>query len=58
MSVADPFPYDVAVEIIMGKVEHAQLEKLYSIPPFETVTQLLVSIALVRGRLGKVSIAS
>jgi hypothetical protein len=43
----------LTVEIIMTKVDHAQLEKLYAVPPFETVTQLLVSIALVRGRLGK-----
>lgn len=42
-----------AVEIIITKVDHAQLEKLYSVPPFENVNQLLVSIALVRGRLGK-----
>jgi nuclear GTP-binding protein len=41
------------VEIIITKVERAQLEKLYSIPPFENVNQFLVSIALVRGRLGK-----
>lgn len=44
---------DLPVDIIMTKVDHAQLEKLYAVPPFETVTQLLVSIALVRGRLGK-----
>ncbi|KAL7408862.1 P-loop containing nucleoside triphosphate hydrolase protein [Mrakia frigida] len=42
------------VEIITTKVDHSKLEKLYGVPPFENVTQLLVSIALVRGRLGKV----
>lgn len=41
------------MEIIINRVEHAQLEKLYSVPPFENVNQFLVSIALVRGRLGK-----
>lgn len=41
------------MEIIINRVDHAQLERLYSVPPFENVNQFLVSIALVRGRLGK-----
>lgn len=41
------------MEIIINKVERSQLEKLYSIPPFDNVNQFLVAIALVRGRLGK-----
>ncbi|ODN97413.1 nuclear GTP-binding protein [Cryptococcus wingfieldii CBS 7118] len=41
------------VEVILNKVDSAQLEKLYNIPPYENVRDFLIRIALTRGRLGK-----
>nr|XP_018264610.1 nuclear GTP-binding protein [Kwoniella dejecticola CBS 10117]OBR86768.1 nuclear GTP-binding protein [Kwoniella dejecticola CBS 10117] len=41
------------VEVILTKVDPAQLQKLYNIPPYEGVRDFLIKIALTRGRLGK-----
>nr|XP_019012172.1 nuclear GTP-binding protein [Kwoniella pini CBS 10737]OCF50953.1 nuclear GTP-binding protein [Kwoniella pini CBS 10737] len=41
------------VEVILTKVDPAQLQKLYNIPPYDSVRDFLIKIALVRGRLGK-----
>ncbi|WVQ78714.1 hypothetical protein IAT38_000801 [Cryptococcus sp. DSM 104549] len=41
------------VEVILTKVDPAQLQKLYNIPPYDDVRDFLIKIALTRGRLGK-----
>ncbi len=43
------------MDAILGKVEPSILMDLYSVPAFENVTEFLVTVALTRGRLGKVS---
>jgi nuclear GTP-binding protein len=46
---------DKTVEVILSKVDPLTLQKLYNIPPYNDVRDFLIRIALVRGRLGKVS---
>ncbi|KIR70651.1 nuclear GTP-binding protein [Cryptococcus deuterogattii CA1014] len=41
------------VEVILNKVEPAQLQKLYNIPAYDDVRDFLIKMALTRGRLGK-----
>ncbi|AGV14692.1 nuclear GTP-binding protein, variant [Cryptococcus neoformans var. grubii H99] len=41
------------VEVILNKVEPAQLQKLYNIPAYDDVRDFLIKMALIRGRLGK-----
>ncbi|WVR03890.1 hypothetical protein IAU60_000889 [Kwoniella sp. DSM 27419] len=41
------------VEVILSKVDPAQLQKLYNIPPYDDIRDFLIKIALTRGRLGK-----
>ncbi|WVQ94626.1 hypothetical protein IAU59_001706 [Kwoniella sp. CBS 9459] len=41
------------VEVILSKVDPAQLQKLYNIPPYDNIRDFLIKVALVRGRLGK-----
>lgn len=42
------------VEAILGRVEEGLLREMYGIPAWKNVTEFLVGVALVRGRLGKV----
>nr|XP_019050286.1 nuclear GTP-binding protein [Kwoniella bestiolae CBS 10118]OCF29216.1 nuclear GTP-binding protein [Kwoniella bestiolae CBS 10118] len=41
------------VEVILTKVDPAQLQKLYNIPAYDGVRDFLIKMALTRGRLGK-----
>lgn len=41
------------MEVILNKVEPAQLQKLYNIPAYDDVRDFLIKMALIRGRLGK-----
>ncbi|OCF32294.1 nuclear GTP-binding protein [Kwoniella heveanensis BCC8398] len=41
------------VEVILSKVDPAQLQKLYNIPPYDNIRDFLIKVALTRGRLGK-----
>lgn len=41
------------VEVILKRTDHAVLQKLYDVPPFDDVRDFLIKIALTRGRLGK-----
>nr|ODO02467.1 nuclear GTP-binding protein [Cryptococcus depauperatus CBS 7855] len=41
------------VDIILSKIEPAQIQKIYNIPPYDDVRDFLIKVALTRGRLGK-----